>query len=223
MNGPHDMGGMQCFGPVVPEADEPVFHGEWEKKALALTVAMGFSGMWNIDQSRFARESLPPAQYLSSTYYQIWLAALERLMAERGMVEEAELVQGRVLVPPVEPRRPVPDRDAMRAGLARGGPTLRDADRPARFAPGDMVTTLNRHPPGHTRLPRYARGKSGRVIHVNGCHVFPDTNALLEGAAGAGENPQWLYTVVFRAADLFGTGDHEVTVDCFEPYLEPAS
>lgn len=217
MNGPHDMGGMQCFGPVVPEADEPLFHGEWEKKAMALTVAMGFTGMWNIDQSRFARESLPPVQYLSSTYYQIWLSALENLMLERGMVTADELAEGKLHVPAVETKRTVPDRAAMRAGLARGGPTERVANSKPRFAIGDRVMTLNLNPAGHTRLPRYARGKTGMIAQVNGCHAFPDSNA-----AGGGENPQWLYTVVFSAQELFGQGRHEVTIDCFEPYLEPA-
>ena len=118
MNGPHDMGGMQCYGPVEPEADEPVFHGEWEKRALAITVAMGGTGMWNLDQSRFARESLPPVQYLSSSYYQIWLAGLESLMKARGMVTGSELDGGRLDIPPVETKRPAADRAVMKTILA---------------------------------------------------------------------------------------------------------
>ena len=201
MNGPHDMGGMQCFGPVLPEVDEPLFHGEWEKKAMALTVGMGFTGMWNIDASRFARESLPPVQYLSSSYYQIWLSALEKLMLEREMVTGEELETGKMRVPPVPVKRDVPDRKAIVAGLLKGGPTAREAVSAAAFSIGDRVRTMLEHPAGHTRLPRYARGKMGVIVHVNGAHVFPDSNAK-----GEGENPQWLYTVEFSARELFGVG-----------------
>ena len=214
MNGPHDMGGMQCYGPVKPEVDEPLFHGEWEKKAMALTVGMGFTGMWNIDASRFKRESLPPVQYLSSSYYQIWLAALEQLMLERAMVTAEELATGKMRVPPAAVKRDVPDRKAVAAGLLKGGPTAREAVSAAAFLIGDRVRTISDHPTGHTRLPRYARGKKGVIVHVNGAHVFPDSNAR-----GEGENPQWLYTVEFSARELFGAGSHSVRVDCWEPYL----
>lgn len=218
MNGPHDMGGMQCYGPVNPEIAEPLFHGEWEKKAMALTVGMGFTGMWNIDASRFARESLPPQQYLSSTYYQIWLAALEKLMLERGMVTSEELTTGHMQVPPVETNRQPPDREGMRVGLAKGGPTEREVSVSPQFEIGEDVEALNINPPTHTRLPRYARGKRGRVLHINGAHVFPDTNSK-----GEGEYPTFLYTVEFSAAELFGSGVHSVTLDLWEPYLAPLS
>jgi nitrile hydratase beta subunit len=214
MNGPHDMGGMQCYGPINPETDEPIFHGEWEKKAMALTVGMGFTGMWNIDASRFKRESLPPVQYLSSSYYQIWLAGLEQLMLERKMVSEDELAYGKMLTPAVTPKRPIPDKTAIAAGLLKGGPTDREVSSAPKFTIGDVVVTSVMDPKGHTRLPRYARGKSGTIIHINGAHVFPDSNAK-----GEGENPQWLYTVAFSATELFGVGNHKVTVDCWEPYL----
>ncbi|MCB1385327.1 MAG: nitrile hydratase subunit beta [Nitratireductor sp.] len=214
MNGPHDMGGMRCYGPVVAERDEPLFHGAWEKRALALTVAMGAAGMWTLDRMRFARESLPPVQYLSSTYYEIWLAALETMLVEKGLLAAAELDSGQASSPPVALNRPVADRQGMAAILARGGPVEREASRQPAFASGDRVVTSDTHPAGHTRLPRYARGKPGIIAAVQGCHVFPDSNA-----AGQGENPQWLYSVAFRAADLFGAGIHEVFLDCFEPYL----
>lgn len=214
MNGPHDMGGMQCYGPVNPEKNEPLFHGEWEKKAMALTVAMGFTGMWNIDASRFQRESLPPVKYLSFTYYQIWLAALENLMLQRGMVTREELEAGKAIVPAVKTNKEVPDRDAVAAGLLKGGPTDRQVETKPAFAVGDQVITDMMNPNGHTRLPRYARGKRGTILHINGAHVFPDSNAK-----GEGENPQWLYTVEFSADELFGAGRHKVTVDCWEPYL----
>lgn len=216
MNGPHDMGGMQCYGPVDIEADEPLFHEHWERRALALTVAMGFTGMWNIDSSRHARESLPPVQYLSSSYYQIWLAALENLLLDRDMLSASELARGAVQTPAVATRRPVPDREAVKVGLAAGAPTLRDSQSEPLFAVGATVQTRNLNPLTHTRLPSYARGKRGRILHLNGAHVFPDTNAHAQG-----ENPCQLYTVEFAASELFGAGRHRVTLDLWEPYLAP--
>src|SRR6185436_11199278 len=98
--GVHDMGGMQDFGPVVPETDEPRFHHGWERRVFGLTIAMGATGAWNLDQSRAARESLPPAQYLASSYYEIWLAGMQALMLERGLVTAEELADGRMRDPP---------------------------------------------------------------------------------------------------------------------------
>jgi nitrile hydratase len=219
VNGAQDMGGMHGFGPVVAERDEPVFHADWERRAFALTLAMGFTGEWSIDASRFARESLPPARYLASTYYEIWSAGLERLLAERGLVGADEVEAGHALAPPRPVRRTLAAEDVGRV-LIRGGPTNRDAPRPARFALGDRVRARTISPPTHTRLPRYVRGHVGEVVLVHGCHVFPDANAH-----GAGEDPQWLYTVRFAARELFGPdGDPAaaVSVDAFEPYLEPA-
>jgi len=216
MNGVHDMGGMQDFGPVVPEADEPWFHHGWERRAFALTVAMGATGAWNLDQSRNARESLVPARYLASTYYEIWLEGLVALMLERGLVTPDEVAAGRMAVAP----RPVAQRltaDGVTATLGRGASTMRTASAPARFAPGATVRTRNAHPASHTRLPRYCRSKRGIIVAVHGTHVYPDANAR-----GEGESPQWLYTVRFDAHELWGddTTAASVHVDCFEPYLE---
>lgn len=219
MNGPQDLGGAHGFGPVVPEPDEPWFHAPWERRVFALTLAMGATGAWSIDASRHARESIGPARYLSSTYFEIWLQGLVALMLERGLVTREELDDGRLR----EPARPVPrrlDGEAVAATLARGGPTVRPAPGPARFAAGDTVRAINRHPTGHTRLPRYVRGHVGVVEQVHGAHVFPDTSAH-----GLGEQPQWLYTVRFGAHELWGpdTTADAVCVDCWEPYLEPAT
>ncbi|MCM5569749.1 nitrile hydratase subunit beta [Burkholderiaceae bacterium FT117] len=218
MNGAQDLGGQHGFGPVVPEPNEPVFHDEWERHAMAMTILMGPIGGWNIDQSRAARESLPPAQYLSSSYYEIWLAGLEKLMTERGILSAEEIAAGKALAP----RAAIPP--ALSAGqvgpmLARGGPSEREAAQPARFAVGDRVRTQLMNPVGHTRLPRYARGRPGTIAIVHGVHVFPDSSGN-----GKGENPQWLYSVRFEAADLWGpdTTASAVYVDCWEPYLEPA-
>lgn len=218
MNGAHDMGGAIWSGPVRPESNEPIFHAAWERRAFALTLAMAMPGGWNIDMSRFAREDRPPEDYLAKSYYEIWLAGLERLMLERGLIEAQEMAAGRSLVP----AKPV-DRTLTAEGVAgmlhRGGPTEREADAPPRFAPGQAVRAKMIHPPGHTRLPGYVRGHLGRVEWVRGCHVFPDSNA-----DGAGEHPQWLYTVVFAGRDLWGEASDpnlHVSIDAFEPYLEP--
>ena len=219
MNGPHDMGGMQCYGPVEPETDEPVFHGDWEKRALAMTVGMGFAGKWNLDISRFARESLPPDFYLTKSYYQIWIAGLQKLMLEREMVSESELENGKLEVPGVEVKRIV-SAEEMPSALAAGAPVDRDAMLEPGFAIGEQVRALNINPKGHTRLPRYVRGKVGEIISVHGCHVFPDSNAK-----GEGENPEWLYSVSFDAQELFGLDVEEgnvVMVDCWGAYLEHA-
>ena len=199
MNGAHVMGGTHGFGPVVTEAGEPPFHAEWERRVFALTLALGASGTWNIDMSRFAREDRPPQEYLSKSYYELWLAGLERLL------------EG------AQPRRVLRVAD-LEATLARGGPADREAPRAARFAVGDRVRTKNLHPRTHTRLPRYARGKAGTIELVHGCHVFPDSNAQQ-----LGEDPQWLYTVRFSAAELWGNDDAaSASIDAFEPYLQRA-
>ena len=224
MNGPHDMGGMQCFGPVIVEPDEPLFHAEWEKRALALTLAMGATGQWNIDLSRSARESLPPAVYLGSSYYAIWLRALEVLMRERGLVDQDELLSGQMHLPPAPVAGKLHAAD-VDAALARGTRTTRDPRTPAQFQPGARVRARNLHPQGHTRLPRYVRGHVGTVTLVHGAHVFADAHAS-QPLPPFPEQPQWLYTVVFEAQELWGPqadATVRVSVDAWEPYLEPAS
>jgi nitrile hydratase len=215
MNGAHDMGGAHGFGGVAPEPDEPVFHADWEGRAFALVLAMGATGEWNLDESRFSRESLPPAEYLAKTYYEIWLAGLERLLADRGLAGPDEVEAGRSL----RPAKPVRRTLTPEGVAALGGSTRRDPPREARFAVGDRVRARNMHPPTHTRLPRYVRGRVGTIASVHGCHVFPDAHAR-----GEGEDPQWLYSVSFAGDELWGDdGDPAATisVDAFEPYLEP--
>jgi len=218
MDGAQDMGGVGGFGPVQPEPDEPVFHAEWERRAFALTLAMGMPGGWNIDMSRFAREDRPHQDYLDKSYYQIWLAGLERLMLERDLVSPDEIQAGHRLHPPKPVARKL-TADGVAAMLHRGGPTEREAKSPARFAIGDRVRAQMIHPPTHTRLPRYVRGHVGTVEMLHGVHVFPDTNSL------GNENPQWLYTVTFDGRELWGPdGDASarISVDAWESYLEPA-
>ena len=216
MNGVHDMGGMQDFGPVVPEIDEPRFHHGWERRVFGLTIAMGATGAWNLDQSRAARESLPPAQYLASSYYQIWLEGMQALMLERGLVTEEELADGRMHEPP----RTLPQvltADKVALALARGASPQRTLDNAPRFRVGDAVRTRNLHPTTHTRLPRYCRGKPGTIAAIHGAHIFADAHAR-----GIDEPLQWLYTVRFDAHALWGadTTAATVCVDCWEPYLD---
>ena len=200
MNGVHDMGGMQDFGPVAPEADEPRFHHPWERRAFALTLAMGATGAWNLDQARRTRESLPPAQYLASSYYEIWFAGLVALMRERGLVSAAEIASGCKHEPPKSlPRRLDGEQRRRGACLRRIDATA--AARDAALRARRRVRTVNFNPPTHTRLPRYCRGKPGTIVAIHGAHVYPDANAR-----GDGESPHWLYTVRFAGARAVGTG-----------------
>ena len=218
MDGIHDMGGMHGFGKVEPEPNEPVFHADWEGHCLAINRAMSYAGAFNIDQSRAAIEELPPDVYLSSSYYKKWALRLEKLLVKLGLAGADEIAAGHALRPGKALKRRLDAADVAKS-LTRGS-FARPAPAPARFAPGDRVRTKNIHPQTHTRLPRYARGKLGTVEALRGCHVFPDAAAL-----GQGENPQWLYTVVFAGRDLWGEAAEpslKVSIEAFEPYLEPA-
>ena len=219
MNGPHDLGGQMGFGPVAPETNEPYFHAEWERRALGVTLCAGAMGHWTIDESRHARESLHPATYYAASYYEIWIRALETLLQRHGFVTGEELSQGRA-IDGGTPARRLLRADAVAETLARGGPCDRDVDGEPRFRPGQRVRARNMHPSAHTRLPRYVRGRVGRVESVHGGYVFPDTNAH-----GEGEAPQRVYTVVFDGAELWGDGadmSSTVSIDAWESYLEPA-
>ena len=216
MNGAQDLGGAHGFGPVAPEPDEPVFHAEWERRVFALAMAMGFTGTWSLDASRAARESLPPAVYLASSYYEIWLAALEAQIAGHGLASRGEMASGT----PEAPARPVArvlHATELAPRFDAGFPSDRPAPGPARFAVGEAVVARNRHPVGHTRLPRYVRGRRGVIERIHGAFVFPDASAEAREAP-----PQWLYTVGFAAYELWGESADpggRVTVAAFESYL----
>lgn len=220
MNGAQDLGGMHGFGPVVPEPeDEPLFHAPWERRAFGLTLAMGATGSWTLDTSRHARESLPPAEYLAASYYEIWAKGLERLLLAKGLATADELATGHSVTPPARLTR-VLTADAVPAALARGGPTSRDAAAPPRFSIGERVRTIVAHPAGHTRLPRYARGRRGIVERDHGVFVFADANAM-----GLGPRPQHLYSVRFSARELWGPEalEHDgCYVDLWDDHLDPA-
>jgi len=220
MNGAHDMGGVMGFGPVIPENNEPVFHFEWQGRVRAMTIAMGAPMGANIDQGRFARENVPPLEYLSRSYYELWFAGLTRMLLDRVLVTPEELAAGRSM----NAIKPVPR--ILNAGdvaslLSKGRPYERTIATPSRYKADDRVRARNIHPAGHTRLPRYVRGRVGTVTRVHGAHVFPDSNA-----AALGEAPQWLYNVRFTAAELWGEAADptvSVSVDAWESYLEPIS
>jgi nitrile hydratase subunit beta len=214
----HDMGGMHGFGPVEPEPNEPVFHAEWEGHVLAMQRAMGYTRLWTIDGGRASLETLPPLEYLGSSYYRRWFLGLEKRLVAHGLVGEDEIKAGKSLRPGRGLNRKLTLDDVP--NTTKRGNFERPAPAPARFKPGDRVRTRNINPETHTRLPRYARGKLGVVEAVRGCHVYPDTAAI-----GAGDHPQWLYTVVFSGRELWGDEADpsiSVSIDAFEPYLESA-
>ncbi|MBL3701943.1 nitrile hydratase subunit beta [Sulfitobacter sp. BDSS02] len=220
----HDMGGRFGDGPVIPEPeDAPVFHKDWHARALAVTLAAGALGKWNIDTSRHARECVGNTDYARFSYYEKWIAALTDLLVATELVSRDDL---RASDPD---QQPLSDKAMtavkVAAVLSKGGPADRDSDILARFVAGDTV--LTRRPAdnrlvdgGHTRLPAYAAGARGRVLMLHGSHVLPDSNAH-----GLGEAPEPLYAVVFPAAELWAAPEHpddEVVLDLWQSYLEPA-
>jgi nitrile hydratase len=211
-----DLGGQLGHGPVQPEPEGELWHAAWEPHAMALTVAMGATGSWNIDTSRAARETLPG--YAGLSYYEIWITALERLLQQRGMLHADELVQARALHPAPAVARTLRAADVATV-LARGASTARASSATPRFAVGDAVRTLAAPASHHTRLPGYVRGKRGVVERLHGAHVFADSHAQ-----GLGEQPCCLYTVVFSGHELWGADGQglAVSVDAWDPYLEPA-
>lgn len=219
MDGVHDLGGMQGFGLVEREANEPVFHAPWEAVVLAMQHAGRARGLFNIDEFRHGIERMAPADYLRATYYEKWLDGITRLLVEKGVVGAEELAARRACFErepdAPAPATPRPPRGAINPRWAQD--FVRETGATPRFAPGDPVRTREMHPHGHTRLPRYARGKRGVVHCCHGIHVFPDANAH-----GLGEQPQPLYSVRFDARELWGESaepNQAVHIDLWESYL----
>jgi len=205
MNGIHDMGGMQDMGPVRVEKDEPVFHADWERRVFAMNEAV--DGDWPSGAGRYQKELIPPDQYLRMSYYERWLTGLSELLVKSGMVTRSE---GRKVLRAAE----------VRAAVAGGYPARRDVPAAAKFRVGERVRARNLNPPGHTRLPRYARGKQGTIARDHGVFAFNDSMAQ-----GLGEKPQHLYSVRFAARELWGSaapaGD-SVYLDLWDDHLESA-
>ena len=219
MNGIHDMGGMHGMGPIEYEKDEPVFHQPWEGRVFALNVAMGSWRKWNIDASRHGVELIPPADYLRMSYYGKWYVRLVGLLVRSGLVTTQELASGR---PATDSPKATPPLTVAQVAetLGKGGPYNRDVPAAARFQSGQPVRARNLNPAGHTRLPRYVRGRLGAIARDHGVYVFPDTNAQFQG-----EKPQHLYSVRFTARELWGdeaSPRDSVYLDLWEDYLEPA-
>jgi len=219
MNGVHDMGGMQDMGPVEYEKNEPVFHAPWEGRVFALRRAMGAWRKWNIDTSRHGVELVPPVEYLRLSYYARQFVAFIEMLVKSGLVTRAEIDSGIPMEnqPKVTPALTV---EKAKAQVAKGVPTSRTIDSLARFRTGQRVRTRNMNPTGHTRLPRYARGKLGMIDRDHGVFVFPDTNAHF-----LGEKPQHVYSVRFAARELWGDqapAQDSVYIDLWDDYLEPA-
>jgi len=214
MNGAHDCGGMMGFGPVVAEKDEPVFHAPWEARMFALMSAVGDVGGWTLDEDRAACEDMHPGHYIASSYYEHWLNGLEILLAKHGLATAEEIATGRAIAP-AKPLTPTPP-DAVWPAVTARGSYERTPTAPPAFAVGSLVRTRHLNPAHHTRLPRYLRGQRGEVVAVHGAHVFPDANAQ-----GLGEDPRPLYTVRFRAAEVWGRETKDlIHADLWEPYLE---
>ena len=221
MNGVHDMGGLQDMGPVQREQNEPVFHAPWEGRVYAMMrVLRSQRGLWNLDASRSGIESLPPIDYLRMSYYERWLAWIRKTLVASGNVTAAELESGQAAPGSTRRATPLITADAAAAFAELRGSAKRDVPAVARFTAGDIVCARNVHPSHHTRLPRYVRGKRGEVMVDRGVFVFPDTNAHQRG-----EQPQHLYSVRFRARELWGdeaSPRDAVFVDLWDSYLERA-
>lgn len=224
----HDMGGRFGDGPVQPEGeDEPIFHEEWHRRALAVTLATGSLGQWNLDMSRHARESLAVPDYATFSYYEKWIGAVADLLVDNGVLTRADLAGEDT--PADGAAHPLAGRaltkDKVAGVLSRGGPTRRESNVAPLFEPGQAVRALrpaaNRLVDGgHTRMPSYVAGARGRILMAHGAHVLPDSNAH-----GLGEAPEPLYAVIFPAGELWAAPenpDDEVVLDLWQSYLEPA-
>jgi nitrile hydratase beta subunit len=217
MNGVHDMGGMQDMGPIHAEKNEPVFHAPWEGRVYAMYEAI--DGDWPSGSGRYQREMIAPAEYLTMSYYERWLTALSVLLVKSGMVTQAELESG------VAPGGNTKGRHLLTAAevrpmIAGGFSSARDVAVAARFHVGQRVRARNLNPLGHTRLPRYARGKQGAIVRDHGVFAFNDSLV-----AGHGEDPQHVYSVRFMARELWGEGAaaaDAVYVDLWDDHLESA-
>jgi nitrile hydratase beta subunit len=216
VNGVHDMGGMQGLGRIVPEPEGVVFHAPWEARVHAMTIASPTRS--NIDAGRHQRELIPGPEYLRMSYYEKWFRSLSERLLQQGLVTADEYASGRSEpgAPKATPRLAA---EAVEDALSRRNSYVREAAGPV-FAAGDAVRARNIHPDGHTRLPRYVRGRLGVIERAHGAHVFPDSNAH-----GKGEDPRPLYTVRFTAGELWGEAANPrdtVCLDLWEPYLERA-
>ena len=215
----HDLGGDLSFGEIYREEDEPAFHDDWEGRVLGLQRSILSLGVWNIDVFRHAQEQISEEEYLSWSYYERWLNTLSSTAVAKGLVSIAELEACHSNGDIDKALRPLDTKNIHKAFMRAN--FERPTNRKPRFSVGSKVKTLTIESSGHTRLPQYAQDKIGIVEAIRGCHVYPDA-VVSEGS----ESPQWLYTVVFSASELWGErADRRstVSIDAFEPYLKPAT
>ena len=222
MNGVHDMGGIQNMGPIELEDNEPVFHFEWEGRVFALNMATGPLRLWNLDMKRQATESMqPPERYLGASYYERWLESLIRLLKERGVLTEEELVTGEVKLKEIIETPSAASADEVLALMGKGRSARVKTNIKPRFKVGDEIITRNINIPTHTRLPRYVRGKRGRIERDHGIFIFPDTHSQ-----DWEKTPQHVYAVSFAARELWGpdtSGTDKVFVDLWDNYMDLVS
>ena len=217
MDGIHDMGGMDGFGSIPIESDEPIFHATWEGRVYAINTAIGVWGKWNIDAGRYGIEVLDPALYLRSSYYERWLYRNENLMVEHDLITQDELDSGKASG---GDRGTPPDAEEIFEKQRKSRSFRVDADIAPKFAPGDTITVRNIHPKTHTRIPRYVRSKRGVIDRDHGVFIFPDTNAQFQG-----KKPQRVYSVMFPAQELWGPDAPEqdkIYLDLWDDYMDPA-
>lgn len=222
MNGIHDMGGMHGMGPVLPEpqATEPVFHEVWEGRVYAITRAIGAWRKWNIDTGRYHIELIPPAEYLRMSYYEKWFTRMVALLIKTGLVTAEEVAAGKAVAGSKKETPALRPEAVPGVALNRNIPASTDPSIPPKFSKGQRVRTRNMQPLGHTRLPRYARGKTGEIDRDHGVHNLPDTNAH-----GQGPKRQHVYAVRFSARELWGpeaSANDFVYLDLWDDYLERA-
>lgn len=219
MNGIHDFGGMQNFGPIPIDPKEPKFSADWEKRSFALTILPIMAGLFNPDEHRYSTERIPTLRYLASSYYLRWLDATERLLNEKGVMQDGKAVEepSAETLELLARAKAVPVERVQELARGRGSASV-EKSAARLFAVGDLVRAKNWNPQTHTRLPRYVRGRTGKISAVRDAFVYADTRAHLQG-----DQPQFVYTVRFEGRELWGPDGHRrdaVYIDLYEDYLE---
>jgi nitrile hydratase len=230
MDGIHDTGGKSGYGPVQYQKAEPVFHYEWEGRALSILTWMHLKGISWWDKSRFFREQMGNQRYvdmLRDSYYTHWLDAAERMLVADNIITEQERRHRveEILDGSYEERKPSRNFDSSEINAAieemhTPRSLVLEGPKPS-YKEGDRVQVKNMHPSGHTRCPEYVRNHVGEIAMSHGPEIYPDSSY-----AGLGDDPKPVYTVGFSATDLWGEKGNPqdtVYVDLWEPYLTPAA
>jgi len=220
MNNVHDMGGMEGFGEIKRQKDEPVFKHRWEAEVFAVNRLVNVGNIDDIHEKRYTRETMPPAEYLRTPYYGLWLYSMEKMYVKYGLMTEEELKNPDGRLARVDGYQAV-TAEEVEARIQRGRTSGAHVDVPASFQVGDLVIVKNEHPRGHTRHPRYVRGRRGQVDRDHGVFQFPD-----RAAHGLEPKPQHCYAVKFKATELWGSRSNPndcVFLDLFDDYLEATS